>query len=304
MIRFIGLSVAAGLVLAGCASISSVDQLKQAQNKALENAKEAAGDADAKFFHRRFNKDYTGDKNLKKVAIVFTQVAWDLGKDVRNGDADSVRNIQGPTSNLEQAQGVVDAVYAQTKESLEKLGYTVVSPTELAQASATYKALAASSGVFFFSPTSGQEYAGLAVADSRYIHMMTNEGKLISKISNEAGIDAVVGLTINDTGMGAQETNLNKTFISGITSQVDALLLICVGKEQAKARDISTGWLGDANHCGEARAEFKNQYYLPWKNKTGEPEYAPVLEAGYAHLKAVYPIIVKGMIEELKEEGL
>jgi hypothetical protein len=284
MLKKFSLAVVISAVAIGCSSIKSVDEIKAAQAKAMLNAEEAANDADAKF-NRRFNKDYKGDKALKKIAIVFTQVSWDIGKDLRNGSGTS--NVVGPASDYERAQKIVEGVYNQTKESFEKIGYTVISPSQLADSSPTFKALPTNNGVFEFSPTSGQEFAGVGVEGSRYIHMMTHEGKLISKISREAGIDAVVGLYINDLGYKGQETNLNKTFISGVTSE-----------------DISTGWLGDANHCGQASADFKNQYYLPWKNKKDEPEYQSVLEAGYDHLTTVYPVVVKGMIEELKKEGL
>lgn len=302
MLKKMTTAFAVSLLVVGCASIQSVEELKSAQQKALENAKEGASDADAKF-NRKFSKDYKGEKALKKIAIAYTQVSWDIGKDLR-ADTTDTKNVINPVAHLDKAQDIVNAVYEQTKNSFEKMGYTVLSPKELAEASATFKALAAAKGTFSFSPTYGQEYTGLAVTESRWIDKMTHQGKLISAISKEAGVDAVVGLYINDTGYKGQETNLNKTFISGVTSEVRSHVLICIGKEQAKAMDISTGWLGDANHCGEASAEFKNQYYLPWSNKKNEPEYASVLDAGYSHLKAVYPILVKGMIEELKEEGL
>lgn len=288
--------------IVGCASIKSVDELKTAQDKAIKNAQEAADDADADF-NRDFNKDFMGDKALKKIAIVYSQVAWDIGKDLR-ANGDDTRYVVNPVADLPKAQGVVNAVYSQLKKSFEELGYTVVSPTELAELSATYKALPTNDAVFYFSPTFGQEFSGLGISGSRHIDMMTHKGKLISQISREAGIDAVVGLYINDLGFKGQQTNLNKTFISGVSSEVRFNLLICIGKEQAKEAGVSTGWLGDANHCGVASADFKNQYYLPYSNAKDQPEYQSVLETGYSHLQAVYPLVVKGMITELKEEGL
>lgn len=303
MINKILLALPMSFLVFGCASIQSIDEIKSAQQKALNNAQEGAKDADAKFVNRAFSKDYKGDKAIKKIAIVYTQVSWDIGKDLR-ADGEDTKHVINPVAHKEKAQEIVNAVYDQAKSSFEKIGYTVLSPKELAEASPTYKAIAASSGSFTFSPTYGQEFTGLAVEESRWIDKMTHQGKLISKISEEAGIDAVVGLYVNDLGYSGQETNLNKTFISGVTSEVRSYLLMCVGKEQAKAAGVSTGWLGDANHCGEASAEFKNQYYLPWSNKSGEPEYESVLAAGYDHLKAVYPPLVRGMIEELKSEGL
>ena len=288
--------------IVGCASIKSVDELKTAQSKALKNAQEAAEDAEADF-NRKFSKDYNGDKALKKIAIVYNQVSWDIGKDLR-ANGDDTRYVAHPTADLSKAQSVVNAVYGQLKKSFEDLGYTVISPTELAELSATFKALPTNDTVFNFSPTYGQEFAGLGISGSRFIETMTHKGKLVSQISREAGIDAVVGLYINDHGSKGQLTNLNRTFISGVSSEVRFNLLICIGKEQAKDVGVSTGWLGDANHCGTASADFKNQYYLPNTNAKDQPEYQAVLDTGYTHLQTVYPLVVKGMVEELKEEGL
>lgn len=289
-------------LIVGCASIKSVDELKTAQSKALKNAQEAAEDADADF-NRKFSKDFNGDKALKKIAIVYNQVSWDIGKDLR-ANGDDTRYVAHPVGNLPKVQAVVNAVYDQLKKSFENLGYTVISPTELAELSATFKALPTNDTVFNFSPTSGQQFAGIGSSGSRFIDIMTHKGKLVSQISREAGIDAVVGLYINDHGIKGQQTNLNRTFISGVSSEARFNLLICIGKEQAKEVGVSTGWLGDANHCGTAIADFKNQYYLPYTNASEQPEYQAVLDTGYTHLQTIYPIVVKGMVEELKEEGL
>ena len=73
------------------------------------------------------------------------------------------------STSVSDYQSVVDTSYKKLVEKLQSLGYEVMSPTELAQKSATYAAIKPN-GVFGFSPTSGQELSVVSLQDSRYIH--------------------------------------------------------------------------------------------------------------------------------------
>ncbi len=287
-----------GLAAVGCAGIESVDQIKASNNEFASAAYKKTKDAKAKFYFNEFNDEYKGDKRLKKLALAYYQIGWDSGKDWRNTE-----RFMGVGKAQSDYQAVVEASAKELKTQFEKLGYEVMMPAELAQASATFAAIKPN-GVFSYSPTAGQELVGVSIKDSRYIHAMTQEGKLVSKINSEAGIDAIVGVYYNDLGTGSGESKLNDNFVLVVNNHVASNLTICVSRERAKAAGVSLGFFGDANHCGEALAEFDGKYLLPDLRHQEKADFALLKQVGFDGIMKAYQNAPKGLVEAIYEEGM
>ena len=285
-------------VLTGCAGIKNVDQIKDSNSEVASEAAAKMKKANAKFFFNEFNDEYEGDKKIKKLGIAYFQIGWDSGSDWRNKSR--FMNVSDATPEY---QAVVDAAYKKMVEKFQKLGYEVISPSELAEKSATFSSIKPS-GIFEYSPTSGQNLTGVSLKDSRYIHAITNEGKLISKINSEAGIDAIVGLYFNDLGTGSGESKLNDNFVLVVNNHVTSNLTICVSREKAKAAGVSLGLFGDANHCGQAVGEFDGKYFLPDMRHSDRKDFELLKRVGFEGISAAYSAAAPALVEALYEEGM
>lgn len=293
-------SMLIALMATSCASIKSIDEIKTTTAGVTKNAYQGGKEANSKFFFNEFNDEYEDDNKIKKIGIAYYQIGWD-SKEWRKNSRFMSPDYNAATKDY---QNVVDTSMEKLKEKFMKLGYEVLTPSELAAKSATFAALKTANGTFEYSPTSGQELIGLSVKDSRYIHAMTNEGKLVSKINNEAGVDAIVGVYYNDLGTSGSETDLNGTFILGVTSSVSFNLTICVSREKAKAAGVSLGIFGDANHCGQSVGEYGSQYYLPDLRHTDKPEFPMIKEVAFEGMKNAYSAVAEGLVESIYEEGM
>lgn len=286
-------------MLASCAGgIKNVDQIKASNDQVASEATKKMMDANAKFFFNEFNDVYEGDKKIKKIGIAYFQIGWDSGKDWR-----TTRRFMNVSTSVSDYQSVVDTSYKKLVEKLQSLGYEVMSPTELAQKSATYAAIKPN-GVFGFSPTSGQELSVVSLQDSRYIHAITNEGKLISQINSEAGIDAILGAYFHDLGTGSGESKLNDNFVLVVNNHVTSNLTICASREKAKAAGVSLGLFGDANHCGQTIGEFNGRYFLPDMRHSDKPDYLNIKNVGFEGMKSIYSNAAPALLQSLYEEGM
>lgn len=292
------ISIAISSLLVGCAGIKSIDQIKSSNAEVANVAAESMKDASAKFFFNEFNDEYEGDKKIKKLGVAYFQIAWDSGSEWRNKS-----RFMGVGEATPEYQAVVEASYKKMVEKFQKLGYEIMSPTELAQKSSTFSSIKPS-GIFEFSPTSGQEFAGVGLKDSRYIHAITNEGKLVSKINSEAGIDAIVGVYFNDLGTGAGESKLNDNFVLVVNNHVTSNLTICVAREKAKAAGVSLGLFGDANHCGQAVGEYDGKYFLPDLRHSDKADFENLKKVGFEGIEAAYSNAAPALVQALYEEGM
>ena len=136
-------------VLTGCAGIKNVDQIKDSNSEVASEAAAKMKKANAKFFFNEFNDEYEGDKKIKKLGIAYFQIGWDSGSDWRNKSR--FMNVSDATPEY---QAVVDAAYKKMVEKFQKLGYEVISPSELAEKSATFSSIKPS-GIFECNPTAG-----------------------------------------------------------------------------------------------------------------------------------------------------
>lgn len=285
-------------VLVGCAGIKNIDQIKSSNEEVANEASKKMKDADAKFFFNEFNDEYEGDKKIKKIGISYFQIAWDSGSGWRNESR--FMNVSQASSDY---QAIVDASYKKLVEKLQKLGYEVLSPSEIAEKSTTFS-LIKPNGIFEFSPTSGQELTAVSIKDSRYIHAITNEGKLVSKINSEAGIDAILGVFFNDLGTGSGESKYNDNFVLVVNNHVTSNLTICVSREKAKAAGVSLGIFGDANHCGQAVGEYDGKYFLPDLRHSDKSDFESLKKVGFDGINAAYLNASPALFEALYEEGM
>lgn len=285
-------------VAVGCAGIESLDQIKASNNEVSLKAAKKLKDAKAKFYFNEFNDEYEKDKKIKKLAIAYYHIGWDSGSEWR--ESSRFLNVSKATTDY---QAIVDNSMKALKTKFEKLGYEVLTPSELAKKSATFAAIKPN-GIFPYSPTSGQHYAGVSVQDSRYIHGITQEGKLISKINSEADIDAVVGVYFNDLGTGAGESKFRDNFVLVVNNHVFANLTICVSREKAKAAGVSLGFFGDANHCGEAIGEYDGKYFLPDLRHEANGDFDALKKVGFDGISAAYISGAPALVEAIYEEGM
>lgn len=292
------LLVAISMLSFGCASIDNLDQIKSSNNEVTKKAYEEAKEANSKFFFNEFNDEYEGKDKIQKLAIAFFHIGWDAGQEWRK----KTRFMEAAVAPTDY-QAVVDSSFASMKAAWEKLGYEVLTPSELAAKSPTFAALKAS-GTFEYSPNFGQELTGLSVKDSRYIDTITNQGALVSKINSEAGIDALVGVFFNDVGLGAGETKYRDNFVLTVNSNVFMKLNICVSRERAKAQGVSLGLFGDANHCGETVGEFSGKYLLPDLRHKDKSDFEALKKIGFEGLSQAYTAASKGLVESIYEEGM
>lgn len=292
--------LALSLMVYGCAGIDNPDQIKSSNNQVAKGAYEGARKANAKFFFNEFNDEYEGKNKIKRIAVAYYHIGWDQGKEWRNSTGMRFMHVGKATAEY---QGVVDASFNSFKAAFEKLGYEVLTPSELAEKSPTFAALKPN-GIFEYSPTYGQDFAGVSVKDSRYIHPITNEGKLVSKINSESGIDAIVGVYFNDHGTGAGEAKYKDTFVLSVNSTVLMNLTICVSRERAKAAGVSLGIFGDANHCGQSVGEFEGKYFLPDLRNSDKSDYEMLKSLGFEGLTLAYTAAPKGLVESIYEEGM
>lgn len=298
--KLLTLSLFVLVPLSGCATIKSLDEVRNLNTAHANDAHEAGRDASVKFDQNEFNDVYEGKAKLKTLGIIFTALNWDLKGWRKTTETD----FMGPGSAFAEHRQVVDAVMNEIKVGFEKYGYQVLTPTEMAKKSPTYASIKLSDKVEEFSPTSGQEFQSVASTGSRYIDKFFREGELISKINKEAGVDAVISFHINEIDGNATETKIGDTKLLGAGGKGDAFLVVCVSNEKAKENGMSFGLFGQPNHCGTAQATIVAGRYLPALDSRTGQHFEEAKKVGFEGMTRTYTSAAKGMVEEFYDEGL
>lgn len=236
------------LALTSCASIGSVSEIETWNQKNINQAYESGKDANVKFLGSDFDV-YEKDKKLKTIAILTVNMAWDSKRyrEIAKQDPNEA-HFMTPTAAPDEHRAVADAVLEQMRASFTEKGFTVLTPVQLAEKSATYAAIQHSKDVYSFSPTSGQEFQGIAATGARYIDKWEREGDLISKIGSEAGVDAFVTLAINQIDTAAYEAEIDSLDLYGAGGEAIAYFSFCIPNDKAVAAGVRMGLFGKPNH--------------------------------------------------------
>lgn len=295
------MSLALLIFLAGCSSAPTINGMKKNSEEDKAKAYQAGKDGDVKYLFNEFRDSYKGENKIKKIGILYYSIGWDKSQELRNKSGASIDPGYFPN----EYQALVDASMEEMKETFKKLGYEVLTPAQLAEKSETFRSIKSTPQFFEYSPTSGQEYVGMAVPDSRYIHIMTHEGKLLSKINSEVPeVDAFIGFSMNSHGTNGSEWLLDRTTFYGVTANHSIHSFFCVPREKAKKAGVSLGWFGDANDCARGNAEFKSTYYLPGQNTKGKPVHDEIKNLTFENLKQLYKRVNQGLVENYYQQGL
>lgn len=292
------------LGLTSCASIGSVSEIKTWNQQNIDKAYEAGKEADVKFLMKDFDDVYVKEKSLKTIAILGVNMAWDSKRyrEIAKDDPHAA-HFMTPTAAPEDHRKVADAVLEQLKASYTAKGFTVLTPDQLAEKSATYAAIKTSTEVYTFSPTSGQEFQGIAATNSRYIDKWEREGDLISKIGAEAGVDAFVTLAVNQVDTGAFEAEIDDLELYGAGGEAIAYFSMCVPNDKAVAAGVRMGLFGKPNHCGSAQADLTTGRYLPSTKKADHAKFAELKSLGFDAMTTTYTLFAKGVVDEFNDEA-
>lgn len=289
------------LLLGGCASTPTITGMKKASDEDAEAVYKAARKGESKFLFDEFSDSYKGENKIKKIGVLYYSIGWDKSQDLRKESGATI----DPGNFPDDYQALVNNSMMEMKATFEKLGYQFVTPSELAAKSQTFKALKTQPQFNHYSPTSGQELVGMGVPDSRYVHMMTHEGKLLSQIQSEApDIDAFIGFNMNSLGKNGSSWLLDGMKFYGVPAFHEAHSFLCVPREKAKKNGVNLGWFGDANDCARAQADFKVIYYLPGQDSKSQKLYEEVKTLGFSNLDRLYKNVARGLVENFYEEGL
>jgi hypothetical protein len=289
------------LFLGACASAPTIDGMKATSEKEVKEIYEAAKEGDSKFLFGEFSDHYKGDEKIKKIAIVYYSIGWDKSADLRDESGSTI----DPGYYQNNYQNLVNASMEEMKARFERYGYKIITPDELAEMSPTFKAIQEQKGLNHYSPNSGQELVGLGVKGSRYIHMMTHEGKLLSKIHSEATeVDAFLGFNMNSLGRSGTKWLLDGVRFYGVNAAHDAQSFLCVPRSKAEKNKVRLGWIGDANDCARAQALFKMSYFLPAKEEEGKKAHQEIKDLTFSNMEKAYRSVGKGLAENFYEEGL
>lgn len=296
MMKKYGIGMLAALILPGCATVKSMDEVRTLQAKHQEEAYKEAKDASFKTHNGKFSKVYNG--KIKRIGILTTSLAWD-DKGWRESDRS---DFMGPGAALEDYRAVSDAVLNEIKTQLEKQGYEVLTPTQLAEASPTYKGLADLSAVQSFSPTYGQEFNGVHATGSKYIDRLPQEGKILSQIQSESKVDAFVEFGYNEVDKTATEAQYKDIQLLGSGGQGTIYFNICVSNAMAKENGAKFGLFGNPNHCGYAQVDIVAGRYLPSTRDAKSESFAESKKVGFEGMKATYTAAARGLMEALDSE--
>lgn len=296
-----GIGVLTALLLPACATVKSMDEVTALQTKHQEEAYKEAKDASFKTNNGKFSKVYNG--KIKRIGILTTSLAWD-DKGWREASLKERTYFMSPAAALADYRMVSDAVLAEIKAQLEKQGYEVLTPTQLAEVSPTYKALPDLTAVQAFSPTYGQEFQGVHATGSKYIDRLPREGKILSQIQSESKVDAFIEFGYNEVNKTATEARYKDLDLLGSGGQGTIYFNICVSNEKAKEQGISFGLFGNPNHCGSSQVEIVAGRYLPSTHHEKSEHFAEAKKVGFEGMKATYTAAAKGLIEALDGEFL
>lgn len=308
MKKFVLLALASTLAVS-CSTKVDKNHVKSAYNKAIEEAKEEALDGDASFHGGKFSKLYSGDKKIKKVAIVAVTYAtastrgfeeqarsarmWessDRFKDVKTGNRQDIPNM------------IYDIVREQFAATA---GYEIMSPTELAEKSPTFQKLALQE-----TPAEWGSYPtwyGHGAKGSRGIDKLTHAGALSSKIAAEAGVDALIQVNVSDMNIKASEGYYQSIDAVSFQRESTVNMLVCIPREKAKADGHSVSWLGDANICGGMQILNKHQVYYPevrGGTKNTDADVVELSDLTAEYQKNYFQALLAGGVKAMKEEGL
>lgn len=288
------------MVLASCASTPNISEMKSVSQQDAEKVYTAAKKGDSKFLFNEFSKSYKGTNKVKKIGILYYSIGWDYPNDFKNDV-----KIMTPKNHFADYEKTVNDSMAEMIETFKKLGYEVVTPTELAAMSATYKGLKENAGVTEVSPNYGLNFLHVAVKDSRYIDKVTHAGKLLSKINEEAPtVDAFIGFSMNAYGNSGTKWTLDDTKFFAVNGANEAHSFLCVSREKAKKNGVKLGLFGDANDCARAQAMFKASIYTPSTDSEGSKHFADIKELGFSNMSLMYRNVARGLVENYYEEGL
>lgn len=294
------LFVPMAMIFAGCASTPNISEMKSVSQQDADKVYTAAKKGDSKFLFNEFADSYKGPNKVKKIGILYYSIGWDYPSDFKNDSS-----IMTPKNTFVDYEQTVNDSMAEMIASFKKLGYEVVTPTELAGMSATYKALKENAGVTEVSPNYGQNLLHVAVKDSRYIDKVTHQGKLLSKINEEApSVDAFIGFSMNAFGKSGTKWTLDDTKFFGVNGANEAHSFLCVSREKAKKNGVSLGLFGDANDCARAQALFKASIYTPSMDSEGTKHFSDIKELGFSNMSLMYRNVARGLVENYYEEGL
>ncbi|MFP5519813.1 MAG: hypothetical protein ACLGGX_07915 [Bdellovibrionia bacterium] len=302
-IKEVGLSISI-LSAVGCASIGSVSEIQNWNQEMISKTFEEGKDADVKFLFKDFNDVYTKENKIKSVAILFVNLAWDSKEYREIALKDSKRaSFMSPQAAPDDYREVANAVMEQMKKDFSGKGFTVLTPTELAEKSPTFAAIQYNKDVYTFSPTFGQEFQGISAVGSRYIDKWERDGDVISKIAKEAGVDAFVSYAVNMVDSSAYEAEIDGLPLFGAGGKGDVFFSMCVSNERAKELGVSMGLFGKPNHCGSAQGSLTFGRYLPSTRKSDHPKFNEVKSLGFESMKAGYTQFSKGLVEEFYSEA-
>lgn len=296
--------VTAAILSSSCSTTVNKNDVNNAYGKSLKKVKEEAKDADTSFNSGKFTKYYKGENKIKKVAIISSVYGVASTRSVEQGERErdtGFRNVI-QTNKADVANWIYEATKKQFEESL---GYEIISPSELAEKSPSFKTLNLQDTPHEWH--SNPTFYGVGSEGSRNLEGLTHGGKLTSKIAEEAGIDAVIQIFITEMNSSAKE---------GYYQGVDALsfkrestlgLMVCVPREKAKKDGISLGWFGDANFCGGAAVKNEHVVYYPETNNKNDKSNSDIAELDKTttdYQKNYFQTMVTEAIKELKDEGL
>lgn len=292
------------LGLSSCASIGSVEEIKAWNQEKVGKAYEAGKDADVKFQMKDFDDVYTKEKKFKTIALLGVNMAWDTKayREIAAKDS-TAASFMTPTAAPAEHRAISNAVLDQLKKDFASRGFTVLTPQELAEKSPTFAAIKTSKDVYAFSPTSGQEFQGIAADHSRYIEKWEREGDLMSKIAAESGVDAFVSLAVNQVDTAAYEAEIEGLELFGTGGEAIAYFSMCVPHSKATAAGVRMGLFGKPNHCGSAQAELDTGRYLPSTRKADHPKFSEMKSLGFEAMNATYTQFAKGIVEEFSDEA-
>lgn len=298
------LALSVSFLAYSCSSTVNKNSVNADYEKALKEVKEEAEDADTSFNNGKFTKYYSGDKKIKKVAIISAVYGVASSRSVESGERDRDGNFKNviETNKKDIASWIYDATKAQFENSA---GYEIISPSELAEKSPTFKSLGLQDSPHEWN--SYPTYYGIGAQGSRHLDGLTHSGKKLSQIATEAGIDAVIQIYVNEVNSSAKEGYYQSVDTVGFKRESSLGITVCVPREKAKADGASLGWFGDANFCGGANVKNNHFVYFPEtnnKNDKSHPEIAELAEMTSSYQKKYFQTLVTEAIKELKEEGL
>lgn len=307
--KTLALLTLASTLVTGCSTTLNKNEVKSAYNKALEEIKDEAADADTSFNLGKLSKYYSGEKKLKKVAILSSVYALASTRGFE-AQANSARAFESSDRFRNVITGgkqsIPNFIYdAASKQFIESAGYEIMSPSELAEKSATFRALNAQDKNHEWG--SNPTYSGIGSAGSRHLDMLTNAGKVTSKIAEEAGLDGVIQVSVTEVNINAKEGRYNSVDAVSFNRESTLNITVCVPREKAKADGAQLGWFGDANLCGSAQVLNKHVVYFPEtnnKNTASSPDVVELSDMTTNYQQNYLTALVAGAIKTLKEEGL